>query len=93
MVCALLQHAGDAAYSQCAQEGVAVRPRKGDALFFYSLTPNGEVDPKSLHAGCPVVRGDKWSATKWLRVEPYSASWLARPGLQPKQGRQAHLGL
>lgn len=86
------QHVDDAAYSQCAREGVAVRPRKGDAVLFYSLTPDGQMDPQSLHAGCPVIQGDKWSATKWLRVEKYSASWLPRPGLQPEQSRRAHLG-
>ena len=48
-VCA--QHAGNAAYSTCAQRGVAYKPRKGDALLFYSLKPNGELDPLSLH-GC-----------------------------------------
>lgn len=24
-------------------------------------------DPDSLHASCPVRKGDKWSATKWIR--------------------------
>ena len=48
-VCA--QHAGNASYSACAQRGVAFKPRKGDALLFYSLKPNGELDTLSLH-GC-----------------------------------------
>lgn len=46
-VCA--QHAGNASYSACAQRGVAFKPRKGDALLFYSLKPNGELDTLSLH--------------------------------------------
>jgi len=25
-----------------------------------------------LAGGCPVVKGNKWSATKWLHVEKYS---------------------
>ncbi|CAL8460610.1 g139 [Coccomyxa elongata] len=64
---------GNSKFSSCAQAGVAVKPRKGDALFFYSLTPDGRMDETSLHAGCPVIRGDKWSATKWLRVEHFNA--------------------
>lgn len=28
--------------SECARQGVAVKPRKGDALLFWSLTPGGE---------------------------------------------------
>ena len=42
-----------------------MRPRKGDALLFYSLKPDHKTkDAASLHGGCPVIRGDKWSATK-----------------------------
>jgi prolyl 4-hydroxylase len=28
-------------------------------------------DTSSLHAGLPVIRGEKWIATKWLRERPY----------------------
>ncbi|KAJ7571051.1 hypothetical protein O6H91_01G146800 [Diphasiastrum complanatum] len=58
--------------SECAKAGLSVRPHKGDALLFWSMTPNATVDSTSLHGGCPVIRGDKWSATKWLRVEKYA---------------------
>merc|ERR1712196_386149 len=47
--------------------GLKVRPRKGQALVFYSLKPDGNFDPQSLHGGCPVVKGEKWVATKWIR--------------------------
>ncbi|EIE25378.1 hypothetical protein COCSUDRAFT_35772 [Coccomyxa subellipsoidea C-169] len=72
---------GNTKFSQCAQAGAAAKPKKGDALFFYSLTPDGRMDEKSLHAGCPVMKGDKWSATKWLRVDRFEAGWLPRAGL------------
>jgi hypothetical protein len=26
------------------------------------------LDQKSTHAGCPVLKGEKWSATKWMHV-------------------------
>lgn len=45
--------------SACAAKGLAVRPRKGDALIFYSLKPDGALDKASLHGGCPVVKGAK----------------------------------
>ena len=41
-----------------------MKPRQGDALLFYSQTPNGTLDTLSLHSGCPVIHGNKWSATK-----------------------------
>jgi hypothetical protein len=43
----------------------------GDALLFFSHTPSLNVDPHSLHGGSPVVRGTKYSATKWMRINRY----------------------
>lgn len=47
--------------------GLKVKPRQGDGLLFYSLFPNGTIDKKALHGSCPVIRGEKWVATKWIR--------------------------
>ncbi|XBJ11169.1 probable prolyl 4-hydroxylase 4 isoform X2 [Aegilops tauschii subsp. strangulata] len=57
--------------SECAQKGLAVKPRKGDALLFFNLRPDAETDPSSLHGGCEVIKGEKWSATKWIRVASF----------------------
>ncbi|KAD4888230.1 hypothetical protein E3N88_20303 [Mikania micrantha] len=54
-------------YEKC--NGLKVKPRKGDGLLFYSLYPNGTIDPTALHGGCPVIKGQKWVATKWIRNE------------------------
>lgn len=60
----------------CGQKGVAAKPRKGDALLFFSVLPDGEsVDERSLHASCPVVKGEKWVASKWLR----ESEWIDAP--------------
>jgi len=48
-----------------------VRTVRGDALMFYSLKPDGSEDPSSLHGSCPVIKGEKWSATKWIHVAPF----------------------
>ncbi|CAI5495508.1 unnamed protein product [Closterium sp. Naga37s-1] len=61
----------DDTWSECGKQGVAAKPIKGDALLFFSLTPSAELDLKSLHAGCPVISGEKWSATKWIRVDAF----------------------
>ncbi|XP_077535784.1 prolyl 4-hydroxylase subunit alpha-2-like [Haemaphysalis longicornis] len=62
--------------------GVAVKPRAGDALFWFDVEPyegsdfprnfsfwhqKRAPDSKTLHVGCPVLRGSKWIATKWIR--------------------------
>ena len=47
--------------------GVAARPRKGTAVFWYNLDTDGRRDNRSLHGACPVVRGVKWVSNKWIR--------------------------
>ncbi|TYH55933.1 hypothetical protein ES332_D09G271200v1 [Gossypium tomentosum] len=63
--------------SDCAKKGIAVKPRRGDALLFFSLHPNAIPDPSSLHAGCPVTEGEKWSATKWIHVDSFDKNLAA----------------
>ncbi|KAF5192359.1 Prolyl 4-hydroxylase alpha subunit protein [Thalictrum thalictroides] len=61
----------DDTWSDCAKKGYAVKPRKGDALLFFSLHPNATTDQNSLHGSCPVIEGEKWSATKWIHVRNF----------------------
>ncbi|GLU19719.1 hypothetical protein SLE2022_359530 [Rubroshorea leprosula] len=57
--------------SDCGKKGLSVKPRMGDALLFWSMKPDATLDPSSLHGGCPVIKGNKWSSTKWMRVNDY----------------------
>ncbi|KAH1072750.1 hypothetical protein J1N35_025078 [Gossypium stocksii] len=57
--------------SECGKRGLSVRPKMGDALLFWSMKPDATLDLSSLHGGCPVIRGNKWSSTKWMRVNEY----------------------
>ncbi|KAG8384300.1 hypothetical protein BUALT_Bualt04G0104000 [Buddleja alternifolia] len=57
----------DASYDFRKCIGLKVKPHRGDGLLFYSLFPNGTIDPTSLHGSCPVIKGEKWVATKWIR--------------------------
>uniref|UniRef100_A0A0E0K981 procollagen-proline 4-dioxygenase n=1 Tax=Oryza punctata TaxID=4537 RepID=A0A0E0K981_ORYPU len=61
----------DETWSDCAGQGFAVKPVKGSAVLFFSLHPNATFDPGSLHGSCPVIQGEKWSATKWIHVRSY----------------------
>ncbi|MEY4761918.1 MAG: hypothetical protein RLZZ200_1774 [Pseudomonadota bacterium] len=49
-----------------------VTPRKGAAVYFAYLNCYGQLDPASLHAGTPVIEGEKWIATKWIRERPWA---------------------
>ena len=42
-----------------------VAPRQGNAVFFSYDRPHPAT--RTLHGGTPVLAGDKWIATKWLR--------------------------
>ncbi|PIA56703.1 hypothetical protein AQUCO_00700811v1 [Aquilegia coerulea] len=57
--------------SECGKKGLSVKPKMGDALLFWSMRPDATLDPSSLHGGCPVISGNKWSSTKWLHVSEY----------------------
>lgn len=49
--------------------GLEVAPVKGNALFFSYNRP----DPgtRTLHGGAPVLAGEKWVATKWMRERAF----------------------
>lgn len=47
--------------------GISHRGRKGDALFFANIDPSGQPDRKTLHAGKPPTRGEKWILSQWIR--------------------------
>ena len=53
--------------------GLTVTARRGCAVYF--AYEGG--DRSSLHAGLPVLRGEKWIATKWLRERPYRSGGVA----------------
>ncbi|KAF8390321.1 hypothetical protein HHK36_024846 [Tetracentron sinense] len=71
----------DDTLSNCARNGYAVKPKKGDALLFFSLHPDATTDPNSLHGSCPVIEGEKWSATKWIHVRSFD-----KPGKHKASG-------
>jgi prolyl 4-hydroxylase len=49
--------------------GLEVAPIKGNAVFFSYDRPH--VSTRSLHGGAPVIEGEKWVATKWLREREF----------------------
>ncbi|KAF1895740.1 hypothetical protein Lal_00037856 [Lupinus albus] len=63
-------------------QSFTVKPKKGDALLFFSLHLNATTDIMSLHQSCPVIQGEKWSATKWIHEMKFlnntssASSWL-----------------
>ncbi|RLN97134.1 hypothetical protein BBJ28_00015159 [Nothophytophthora sp. Chile5] len=51
--------------AECS-EGLAVPPVKLTASLFYSQTPTNDVEPASLHGGCPPAKGIKYGANSFM---------------------------
>lgn len=64
---------------------MSVPPETGKLLVFHNCEAGTiRKHPLSLHAGCPVIKGEKWAFNLWFR---------ARSRLEPKQDpTQAELG-
>jgi prolyl 4-hydroxylase len=51
--------------------GLSVSPRRGNAVYFEYANSRQQLDARSLHAGVPVIEGEKWAVTKWMRTRPF----------------------
>ena len=49
---------------------VTIPPKLGATVWFRNCDNEGNIDPRSLHAGDPVTQGEKWVVTKWFRERP-----------------------
>jgi hypothetical protein len=59
---------GETAFPQLE---LMIAPKRGRLVHFVNLDATGAPDPRTLHAGCPVVRGEKWLATIWTRERAF----------------------
>ena len=64
--------AGEQVLKDCANPaiaaagGVSVTPKQGRLIWWYNHHANGSFDARSMHAGCPVLLGEKWGLNIWL---------------------------
>merc|ERR1719330_2150302 len=56
---------GHVPYDKC-DLGYSVKPERRKVIIFYNMHPDGKLDPDSLHGGCNVKEGTKWSANFWV---------------------------
>lgn len=47
--------------------GISVSPKKGSAVYFEYFYEEQALNEGTLHGSSPVVKGDKWAATQWMR--------------------------
>ncbi|MFS0879134.1 2OG-Fe(II) oxygenase [Metabacillus niabensis] len=46
---------------------LSVSPQKGMAVYFEYFYNNEMLNESTFHGGAPVIVGDKWAATQWMR--------------------------
>lgn len=50
---------------------LSVSPQKGMAVYFEYFYDDMELNERTLHGGSPVIEGEKWAATMWVRRKQY----------------------
>ncbi|MFJ7933315.1 2OG-Fe(II) oxygenase [Sporosarcina sp. NPDC096371] len=48
---------------------LSVSPQKGMAVYFEYFYTDTELNELTLHGGAPVIAGEKWVATQWMRKQ------------------------
>lgn len=61
-----VEEGGETSFPKAAGGGFKVKPKKGQAVLFYDLLPDGNGDDLSVHAALPAVKGEKWLANFWV---------------------------
>lgn len=50
---------------------ISIVPNKGMAVYFEYFYSSHELNDFTLHAGTPVIKGEKWVATMWMRRQSF----------------------
>ncbi|HET8696528.1 MAG TPA: 2OG-Fe(II) oxygenase, partial [Gammaproteobacteria bacterium] len=62
-----LNHDYEGGETDFPRVGVSHKGRTGEALFFLNTLPDGRSDLRTLHAGRPPLRGEKWIVSQFVR--------------------------
>lgn len=49
--------------------GLKIKPKKNMAVFWFNVLPDGKEDERTLHAGLPLDKGEKYGVNIWLTDE------------------------
>ena len=66
-----LNDAYDGGETHFPELDIKVRGEVGDLLIFHNLDVDQLPDPRMIHAGLPIMSGEKWLATRWIRGSDY----------------------
>lgn len=61
----------DGGHTAFPKLGLNIPPKTGTLIVWKNMDSRGRIIDASLHAGTPVVRGEKWACQIWIRDRPY----------------------
>ncbi|MBH0231510.1 2OG-Fe(II) oxygenase [Halobacillus yeomjeoni] len=50
---------------------LSISPQKGMGVYFEYFYSDPSINERTLHGGSPVITGEKWAATMWVRRKQY----------------------
>ncbi|MDQ0229012.1 2OG-Fe(II) oxygenase [Metabacillus malikii] len=59
-----VEHGGETYFPKL---NLTISPQKGMAVYFEYFYNDKTINELTLHGGAPVIVGDKWAATQWMR--------------------------
>lgn len=65
---AFLNELEEGGHTQFTNLGIGIEPKPGVLLIWNNALPDGTPNQDTLHAGTPVIKGEKYIITKWYRT-------------------------
>lgn len=69
---AFLNTVEEGGHTHFTEVGASIEPKPGVLLIWNNATPDGEPNLDTMHAGTPVIEGEKYVLTKWYRTRTHS---------------------
>ena len=69
---AFLNEVEEGGHTHFVEVGASIEPKPGVLLVWNNATPEGLPNEDTLHAGTPVIKGQKYVLTKWYRTRKHT---------------------
>ena len=69
---AFLNKVAEGGHTHFSEIGASIEPKPGVLLIWNNARPDGSPNEDTLHAGTPVISGEKYVLTKWYRTRKWT---------------------
>ena len=66
-----LNTVGEGGETDFPELDIAISPGAGTLIVWNNADESGQLNPRTIHAGNPVIRGTKYIVTRWYRTQPW----------------------